>query len=276
MNAQDYVPFPDSNAVWAMECCQGFQCQEFIWNEHYWVGNEDTLIGGKQYNKLFYYRSGWSIDEYIGAYRNDTILKHVYYVSAPDTSEILLYDFSLGFLDTFQIPYPQVACMSVTDAVLQSMDSVLIGSEYRREFIFSTVRMYEGIGSVAGLFEYYTACFEYQCILRCFKSGDTITLGNPWSCNLATDEIEEAPMTNTTILLQPNPLQSTSSLYLAKESGAETISVYNHFGQKIHARTVGNQPTIRFNRSDYEPGLYILIIQDKNLNVVRHGKFTVM
>ncbi|MBL4755139.1 MAG: T9SS type A sorting domain-containing protein [Flavobacteriales bacterium] len=256
-DSSKYVPFPDSNAVWGMECWQGFQ-GEFNWVQHYRVGNEDTTIGGQVYSQLFYSRSDLSIsEEYIGAYRNDTLLKHVYYVDSADTSERLLYNFSLEVGDTFQIPYPNFACFD-TIAIVSSIDSVLVGAKYRRSINSNIAPMIEGLGCQAGLFEFWGSCFEYQCILRCFQIEDTILLGTPTNCDLVLGGMNEDQLNPAHIEIHPNPFSNQAVLTFDNPNNTYTsLLIFNSIGELVREQRLVNSEEYVIQKGNLKSGLHL-------------------
>lgn len=89
-----------------------------------------------------------------GLIRNDTSTKKVYTIG-PDS---LLYDFSLNVGDSVKLKY----CSS--GKVITTIDSVLVGTGYRKRFIFyNGNQMIEGIGHVGDPTGYNAGLFDGCC-----------------------------------------------------------------------------------------------------------------
>jgi len=224
-----------------MHYSQGFQ-GENQWYNLYEVSTEDTIIGSFSYNKLFLYNN------YHGAYRNDDTARKIYYIPALDTSQTLLYDFSLGIGDTFIIPVNGVGCLD-TIGIVSSIDSVLIGNDYRLRINFTQiVSCIAGIGSEVGLFQIHGFCFEYASGLICFKENDTIYYGDELGCSLATTIISNGQLSEPA-LVHPNP---TTGLFTVQGATGE-IQVYDLFGRLVLRTT---EPQIDMSR--FSKGLYFV------------------
>src|SRR5688572_13337561 len=151
-----YHPFPDSNAVWnvfASGCCTA-SCpgpindpviDDFTFS--YFISG-DTLVNGLTYHKLYKSGShhqhcvlGTSVDNWnfynnvpAGVFRQDTAAKQVYKL-ASFNQECLLYDFNLNIGDTLKGD-----CMNWGScAIVTSIDSVLVGGNYRTRYNFTGV-----------------------------------------------------------------------------------------------------------------------------------------
>ncbi len=107
IQAQQYYPFPENNAFWLVSWGTPSESSDY----HYELTG-DTLIGLFNYHKLEsagntyysfdpnnpqFYNNG-----YVGAYRNDTLTKKVYYFPKDSINESLLYDFNMVTGDTIQ------------------------------------------------------------------------------------------------------------------------------------------------------------------------------
>lgn len=100
-----YHPFPNSDALWNDSIRCG-ACSYKI--------NGDTLVDGKIYHKLLAHKLVYQVgisqscnpaplyfsSYYSGAIREDTLTRKVYYLRPSDTSDTLLYNFTLNVGDT--------------------------------------------------------------------------------------------------------------------------------------------------------------------------------
>ncbi|MHB8260282.1 MAG: T9SS type A sorting domain-containing protein [Bacteroidia bacterium] len=131
-----------------------------------WYAKKDSIYKGKAYKKVtssyYYYYS----PTFQGLIREDTILRKVYFIPYCDTTEDLLYDFSLLQGDTISYSFPNSCCGLMTSGVF-TVDSIRIRNDYRnyyhKHFYLrnhaahdSTLEMIEGVGNVSHpLFLYY-------------------------------------------------------------------------------------------------------------------------
>lgn len=209
-----YHPMPDSNAVWNFHCSQ--TCLG-ITDEYYSITvPSDTVVKGNSYHKLYvaYVMASPTLcvinnAGYKGAYRDDTLMKKVFYVPSSDTTEYLLYDFNLQVGDSVR-GYLQ-SCCGPLDKVI-SIDSILIGGIYhKRWYVNNNYGIYfiEGIGSTYGLIKpslgsadgpfYYLDCFQRNGHWQypdSTASCDQITLMNSVNNDAAQINIFPNPASN--------------------------------------------------------------------------------
>jgi len=147
--------FPDSNAYFSVSYMK------------FWFQG-DTIIENLQYKKVYVQPNNpiadFSKAWYFAAIREDAIAEKVYCVLGSyefpqySTEEYLLYDFSVNVGDTVSFytlwgeRYPHMKTQ-----VVESIDSILIDSHYRKRINFNTWywnqdSWIEGIGSTQGLF----------------------------------------------------------------------------------------------------------------------------
>lgn len=190
-----YHSFPDSNAVWNVTWTDNGCFLSGIPDGNYsYFLNNDTLINTLNYNKL--YRSGLCgfccyppvlpVNGYIGAIRDDSLQKKVYFVFSGNSFEQVLYDFSLSVNDTINGWMASIC----NDAVVTSIDSILLNSQYYKRFNFTGTycngAMIEGIGSTLGLVEPFKT-FEGGGTLNCFKLNQTVIYPDSFTiCNILT------------------------------------------------------------------------------------------
>ena len=244
--AQDYKPFPTSNAMWR-ERFDGFEvnCE----NYQYLITG-DTIINGLTYHKLqksgilyFAGRDGcdWNntrnINEYAGCFRNDTSEKKVYYIYS-DTEE-LIYDFSLSVGDTIPEPYYYSNYHTI-----ESIDSIEIGGKFHKRFKIDNcgdggggweLYIIEGIGSTYGLLSPTRCPFESNYWLLCLSiNGETFY---PWQagCDAIRLGMEDYSQNKTMISLFPNP--ATGELKIGSEkSSIKNVEIFDIYGRKQNAK----------------------------------------
>ncbi len=275
-----YVPFPGSGAIWNVQSqgcctsnCQGPPFPNPVLIDYYfsYYSNGDTTINALVYSKIF--KSGsshehctfggalnnWSFynDDYVGALRQDTSQRTVYFLETSSPSECLLYDFNLAIGDTVQ-----GNCQWPTDcAVVTAIDSVLVGSSYRSRYHLSTNPPYaliEGIGSTSGLFD--PLCpFEYFGNLECFSYlGQSLYLNSSTSCNNVSGikyEIQEQSFT-----ISPNPFTESARITLHHPVVHGTWELVDTFG-KICAGQKFSGQIFFLERKALLPGIYFLCMR---------------
>ncbi len=192
-----YHPFPDSDAVW------NFHYHAYCFyngdgdDNYSIVMTGDTLINGENYHQLKtpFIESystgncGYNQIGYRGAIREDVVEKKVYYVPPASTSEELLYDFNLEVGDTVK-GYINTSLMPDDVDVVLSIDSVLVGSTYRKRWNINNcygISIIEGVGSTYGLFMPSPGCTPDQASfsLTCLQQNgqplypDTLSVCEP-------------------------------------------------------------------------------------------------
>lgn len=261
----NYHSFPDSNAVW------NFHLQAYCFSngqadEHYSITlSGDTIINNQTYQKLStpYVQSnstgscGGTLSGYKGAIREDSANKKVFIIPPTDSTEKLLYDFNLQVGDTVK------GYIGNFEPIVQSIDSVLVGSHYRKRWIIDSsyyfVYMIEGIGSTYGLLEEIpppvTDLADYT--LSCFQD-DTITYNSVGNCQLITSLSEKQKLKPG---LYPNP--TSAVIHVKTRQELQRIEVYNLQGQKV--QEVNSKK--RTWQLPKENGLYLIRLQDEEGNV---------
>jgi hypothetical protein len=266
-----YHSFPDSNAQW------NFQLSVMSCNENYSIVlSGDTTIKAKLYHKLaitgvqpiFPYPC--NTKGYKGAIREDIPAKKVFIIPASDTTEHLLYDFNMNVGDTLKgyirgFGFPN-------DYVVQSIDSVFVGTTYRKRWNFANclggyyrVSIIEGIGSLHGLYETFYGCVidmpEYE--LLCFKQdGQTLYPNMTTACNLITSINTTNLLSENEIKVYPNPSNGYVNVQCNGISVRE-IKLTDMFGREVYHQQNFVQNEIQIHQ--LSSGAYILtVVDDKN------------
>jgi hypothetical protein len=183
-----YHPFPDSNAIWNQESVYLVQNTPVSEPQKFFYSG-DTVIATFTYKRVLttgyrYYlipSNGccYYYNQPHGFIRQDSTQKKIYYFDSKDT---LLYDFDLKVGDTLPPTYTNNPSIG---NYVSSIDSILIGSTYRKQFHISVlgstsvvdsnyVQLIEGIGSTFGLLWPLDPPFEAGSVLKCFLQGAAI------------------------------------------------------------------------------------------------------
>jgi len=284
-----YHPFPDSNAFWTIYSYVNVPngCQDYGYSQESIGG--DTVIGSHTYKKivgtnLCYYpndscRSGNGVTGYI---RQDTALRRVYTYCednflCPTHTDTLLYDFNVAVGDTLK---SILTC--INRAIVGSIDSILVGSNYRKKINLNTCQsntfIIEGIGNNAGPLGIPYSWSEVGEYLACFKSNnDTVSFLPPdmcYSCAATTSIKEPADSDNRESFLSPNPFHSSATLSISDSRFTKgDLKIYDVMGQLVQQQIITHQSTI-INRKDLCDGLYFYRISN-NEGLTLTGKFVV-
>lgn len=260
-----YHPFPDSSALWNFQ--REIFCQFFLSYEHYSIQiTGDTTINNQTYHVLNTRSittdnpscSGWGGIGYRGAIRQDTVLKKVYYVQPTDSVEQLLYDFNLQVGDTVR-GFTQEGIYG-TDTVVE-IDSVLIGSDYRKRWLINSeylVYLIEGVGCTNGLIELSpgNVIDGITTYLSCFSQNNATLYPYPtYSCNLV-DLVNniDAPK----IVISPNPFHSETKIIFDPDFLFSELSVYNTMGRLVISEKINGEADYLFLRNSLSEGMYFI------------------
>ena len=271
-----YHPFPDSNVVWNVEvssqCSVGFA-------DHYWhsyILDGDTIIGLYNYRKVY---DAWIIEhwvcwgmnfsypgEYVGAIRQDTALRTVYFFELGSASENLLYDFDLHVGDTLR-GYNSFGCAE--DSIISEEDSVYIDGNYRKrwklDFWYGPNYIIEGVGFTGGPFSPICGWFEGGSTLICCTQNNVILFQDsmytttPGLCEV----INSIPILENKqeVRLFPNPFSNEATL--ETKNFPATLFILNNMGQLVKQQQINSSSTpitSEFLRS----GVYTFCIQSSH------------
>ncbi len=261
-----YHPFPDSDAVWNINMIAN--CAPRGWEFDYYSVriSGDTILNSEVYHKLsisFIQHSATDFCSealgYQGAIRQDTSLKKVFYFPPTDTIEHLLYDFNMqvgdtvrGFLHSYQ-----------NDDVVQSIDSVLVGGNYRKRWNINPgyhISLIDGIGSTYGLIQASpgTTIDLPDYSITCFsQNGITLYPDTSTHCELI-DNTKENSTNIYFASISPNPFHSTALLQVGSAFETACLKVYNPSGSIVMEKRLSNQKSFVLNRAELHNGIYFL------------------
>ncbi len=275
-----YHPFPDSNAVWTQVFSSywGADCggqNPLIRDDHFsYTMQSNTVIAGNTYRKI--YSSGYSHEHcvmtntyniytpyptiYVGAIRQDVGLKKVFFIETGMT-EKLLYDFSSVAGSTLAVaPSANDGACTVTVTLV---DSILIGSSYRKRFNLSTnnYSIIEGIGSTGGLLESICEPFENWGALQCFiQNNKTLYPDTINACQIMTriNEVNKFPKFS----ISPNP--SSGIFNITGLQNEYAFEIYDINGRSIYKKYLNENKIIDISQNN--KGIYYYKISDAQGN----------
>lgn len=265
LQSTTYHPFPEQNATWNFHLINiGFEGEH---NEKYsYTLSGDTLIGNQTYHKLSRpYARAVGLIGYWGAIRQDIAAKKVYYIAPSETTEHLLYDFSMQVGDTVK-GYTQRA--EFEDDTVISIDSVLVGNSYRKRWLVNSnynIYFIEGIGSTYGLFERSPGNamdFPDYSLLCYSENNQTLYPDSQTNCDLLT-AIENNVTNSDPIRI----LQDRGSLKIEFDNtDIVEVCVMDLSGKVIIRQPITNGKTINI---DHLPtGHYILTGRDNKNRLI--------
>lgn len=289
--AQPYVPFPDSNAVWfdniTIDCAQfGIPTYSAEFCDILGI-NGDTTINSTGYSKLYEYADSnllLSQAIYIGGLREDS-LKRIYIWEDSDTNECLMYDFSKGIGDTIT----SICAQWNFTYVVNSIDSVPVQGQYRKRHFLdvlssstsfsSYVYWIEGIGSEYGLYhqiDYIVKTCAFYKLLHKFLINDTLVYSlapNNWVCRDFVGINENSQLQGLGI--SPNPFDSYTVLTVNDHDLHECSYVlFNTLGQVVRTEYFANANNITIEKGELLSGIYVIVVVD-NDNVIGRTKLVV-
>jgi hypothetical protein len=275
--SQDYIPFPDSNAIWKVVWYAPFPQ---LYDDHYdYVLEGDTIINNVEYVELRIIELGikCSLDTfsnvYSGAIRNDILARKVYYNHPIFQQDTLLYDFALIVGDTV----PRTIQNSMFPYLsVKEIDTVIINNKPRKRYTYwegpdplgYKFYVYEGFGAEVGLLEDYRNG-ENPYYLKCFHHNDTLEYINPGdtTCRLETD---------TCLQTYINPPVNIGNHFFKVYCTSNQIVVRHNFEMKDLSIRVFNAGSIliyqskvhsailNIDKNRFQNGLYFFSLQTAN------------
>ncbi len=288
LKAQEYqyVPFPGSNAVWS----------ELYWSSEspavynkYALFNEDTIINGVTYHKLFHAANSATITREnsvcIAGIREDS-QKRIFVNSSmfqftPDIKEVLLYDFSINVGDTLGQHNDTIGAIFSPPGylVVKDIDTILIQNSMRKVFSFNhfpwTVWI-EGIGNVQGLIfpsgDLTTGGANSELI--CMHQNEILKYYNPdYDGCVPSFVINDVMLTpNPDVKVYPNPV--TMGIVYFENLDFETLELFDLNGNLIREETIKGLSVFELKIPCLSPGVYTYRLTTKGL-VPTQGKLVV-
>jgi len=254
---QNYLPFPDSAAVWVN--VGWYSGQGYTPGTFFCANGQDTIVNIHSYTRLENCISG----DYIGAFRDS--LGTVYYVPNDSLNEYIIYDFSANPMDTITYFRYSSGPELVGEAVISWVDtSVYNGTERRVLTLMNGEQWIEGVGSNEGLLmRYFANVSNYAGFLYCMSENDTIHYGvsasgsgsyAPCDFFIGIDELRKE-----TIEVYPNPVEDRLSF--DAETQINAILVSNSEGKSIAVDFTRQGDTYSVTLDFLPAGIYQILIK---------------
>ncbi|MEI6123534.1 MAG: T9SS type A sorting domain-containing protein [Bacteroidota bacterium] len=219
---------------------------------------------------------------YLGAFREDTTDRKVFFLPPDSISGTLLYDFDLNLGDTLPITYTNNDHNDINEPVtniVTSVDSVLIGNEYHKRFEISAynwggnfapyVSLIEGIGSTFGFLGWLRPDPEVPIgsTLLCFKlNGLTVFPDSNYQCDIVSS-INESIKSEPIVQIFPNPFNLTTKISFNITYKTVDIELTDIQGKLINKHKCINCDEIILDRKGVENGFYFLRMTFDNKNI---------
>lgn len=270
--AQEIIPIPvDTTSVWRIERNYNDESCIYIHNSIYYIDGAE-IKNGKEYYKIYEEGHYWEepthpwdttctgeqnySGEYLGGIRTEN--GKVYgYTTWQDTPSLLM-DFTLNVGDTL------FSSISYQGKIIESIDSVLVGVEYRKRYNFTgnwyCNWMIEGVGHERGLFESMDEPFENGSELICYGENSIPIFGDE-NCDITVGQVENSFLSSD-IKIYPNPTFGYLNVVISgPKIKIKSYIVTDIFGKTILTKELGlNQSDLKINIEKYESGIYLLII----------------
>lgn len=279
-----YHPFPDSAATWNIHF--GWYCfMNGTGDENYSITiSGDTLISSQTYHKLTtpYVESfstgtcGGISTGYKGAIREDTLNRKVFFIPPTDTTEQLLYDFTMqvgdtvkGYIETFNVD------------IVQSIDSVLVGNNYRKRWSINPsyqIDFIEGIGSTYGLIEFSPGFTDAAFFsITCFQqNGQTLYPDTITNCQLIMTSVNSIESYSTLANISPNPFSTRTTVQITSSELRSTsyeLEMYDVFGRMVKEFAIRSSPFV-IERGNLPSGIYFIQLEEEGKPVAA-GKLVI-
>jgi hypothetical protein len=281
--AQQYHSFPTKNTVWAENYYPG-DAPNFKPYHYFALKNNDTIIKGKQYQKLYFsYDTTFTENKLCGALREEN--KRIYYysidslncshMSIPLDTEIVLFDFNLQLGDTitsekYRVGYPGYI-------IVNAIDSMLIDQEYRKVFSFgysggiiSDAKWIEGIGCIRGLFADVGVVGWWTNRLICCIIDNNVIYHHGYENEdcyyyLHSENLQLLD-NNLKIKIIPNPVGS-SALIEFERPEYQKLVISDLSGKKLKEFNLEGKRSFLINKGELPNGLYFLTCYHKTGNI---------
>lgn len=292
--AQTYHPFPTKNTLWTEMYFNPYP-NEYSEFHCFALKDNDTTINSKLYHKLYHSTDTLFTEANLcGAIREEN--KRVYYYSINSLTyrfmeieakkEYVLYDFSLNICDT--IKNDSFSISSTDKLVVFSVDSVLVGTEYRKSYTFAYPNApdsipwavwIEGVGSLRGLL-FATGdvpsnglfndliCFRQDNVFLYHYDNNNINqyhYDRYNDCYYIKPNAVEMIAANTKIIIVPNPVKTIARIEFEKPDYRKLI-LTDLYGRTLRGYNIEGKTSIKLSRVGLPNGIYFITIYDKHGN----------
>lgn len=292
-----YVPFPDSNAVWSEVYWKPISdpCPGWVYNK-YALFNEDTVINDITYQKLFHTNDSEITRENstcIGGIREDSF-KRVFVnkfskteaeaVLSNENGEILLNDFSVEIGDTLFEEKDHIIIQPYSYIVVADIDTIKYKNSLRKVFSFKPipwVYWIEGIGNVKGLLftsgdlptngmDNDLVCFHQNDTLIYYYSGNENVYYDGCVPSFVLNDVALLP--NPDVKVYPNPAKGEFVYFEGLDF--EKLELYDSNSHLVLSKDINGLDKYVFAISAITPGIYFYQLKKQGL-LLTSGKLII-
>lgn len=253
--SQSLIQFPDSNAIWYYLVCWNTNMNPppliINCNTYQYGYSSDSIFNGNVYkNMVKYYDSTFTSLAPAGLIRVDTSQKKVFFIRSGSNIEQMLYNFSANIGDTLS---------DLCGCIVDSTDSILTNSGYRKGFWTSFGYSIDGIGSTQELL--FDIAAEPNYVITCFFEDNNLILSNPnySTCVVVVNE-NEINKNVVRFEIVPNPVIDCSKLVGYAENTEYLISFFDYTGRKLYDKKIFNLEELSICKNDLSTGYYLIRI----------------
>jgi len=286
LNSQNYVPFPEENALWVVS--EESPSFPFInLNCKYYIDG-DTTINSLQYVKI--YKSirdlftGDTTTQLHASMRQSAEEKLVYFIRHfwGDETEKIGYNFNVSVGQTVSLPAFYFNIPNYKDSLftlLEITNKLLENGEQRKQYHFKKGNypyyyFIEGIGYL----EHPIPNIAAYSQLYCFTFENVFLYGVEEECDFTIVDIEELDYSynKSGLKISPNPANDEISIEkLSEHVGLVDIEIFNSVGKSIfELHDHDAQNSISVNTSAFMDGIYLLRISNKS-TFIQSSKFII-
>lgn len=283
--SQTYKPMLKENKTWETGYYIPFQS---IPTTDYYIFylNGDTLVDGNHYYKLFGRDTVIagnplpltypSISQFTGKLiREDTLTKQIFGRTLGDTSELIIYDFSVNVGDTMRSvqwgmtsgppPYSHAIVDSIKPYVLNNGETSKIYYVNPLDFGVLTFPFFviEGVGGCNGFYYPFQGVFEDGANLTCVKDNGVELYSNGICGTILS--IYDNEFVETALNIFPNPTNG-NELFISGEN-ISTIEILNLQGQLIKTIEASTNEVL-INIANQAKGIYFVKAQFNDGTIV--------
>lgn len=247
----------------------------------------DTIINQENFQILYRSHEEFPVNWNKYGYIREDEDKKVYYYSFYTNDTVmdepsLVYDFGAELFDTISITSFAYNYPYELEIVIIGIDSVLVGSEYRKRMAFSCEFYYEnfwieGIGSNNGLLEpgfyCYIVCPWVE--LLCVKEENNVIYPDEYDDGCYIVGVNENSIVEKQFLVYPNPAKEEIFLTTPQGEIEEfTFILYNLESEVVLYKKVLNFSQEKVNIENLKAGLYLYRITESS-KLLQNGKIII-
>ena len=286
----NYIPFPDSNAVWSEVYWKPVSepCPRWVYNK-FALFNEDTVINSIPYHKLFSCNSTVLTREKsvcMGLLREDSLKKvwfkpnsNYIFPNTNENGEYLLYDFSLNTGDTVHCYDAYLQFLGSDILVLDSTKYINFNNSFRKVFYFNRQHeiWIEGIGKTKGII-YPSGSIpingEWSDLICFHQNNSLIYYNSDYDSCIPSFVIDGVPLLiNSNVKVYPNP--ASNGIVYFENLDFETLELFDIKGNLINKENITGLTIFELKTSCLPPGIYSYQLKTKGL-VPTMGKLVIL